>query len=97
MALHGTYVKVDHVTRYHLARTMPSKMKPTQLYMILSAVGTERGAPFALFFDPFAARAAFAAITDLTGAFTGSYTAFLVVYDVAPNGQLTEVEELGRK
>jgi hypothetical protein len=76
---------------------MSGKMKPTQLYMILGAVGTERGAPFALFFDPFAARAAFAAITDLTGAFTGSYTAFLVAYEVGADGQLAEVEELGRK
>ena len=76
---------------------MPSKMKPTQLYMILSAVGMERGAPIALFFDPFAARAAFAAISDISSAFTGSYAAFLVAYDVAPDGQLTEVEELGRK
>lgn len=76
---------------------MPSKMKATQLYMILGAVGLERGAPIGLYFDPFKAREAFAAITDLTGAFTGSYTAFLVAYEVGADGQLTEVEELGRK
>lgn len=76
---------------------MPTKMKGTQIYMLLAAVGTERGQPFAFFTDPFKARDAFAGISDITSAFTGSYTAFLVAYEVAENGQLTEVEELGRK
>lgn len=76
---------------------MPTKMKSIQIYMLLSAVGMERGAPFALFYDPFAARAAFAGISDIASAFTGSYTAFLVAYEIGENGQLVEVEELGRK
>ena len=65
--------------------------------MILGAVGMERGAPQGLYFDPFKARAAFAAISDLASAFTGSYTAFLVAYEVDAEGRLTEIEELGRK
>lgn len=76
---------------------MPAKMKGTQLYMILSAVGMERGAPAALYFDPFKASAAFAAISDLASAFTGSYTAFLVAYEVDAEGHLVEIGELGRK
>jgi hypothetical protein len=76
---------------------MPAKMKGTQVYMILGAVGMERGAPTALFMDPFKARDAFAAISDIASAFTGSYTAFLVAYEIAADGSLTEVEELGRK
>ena len=48
-------------------------------------------------FDPFKARAAFAAISDISSAFTGSYTAFLVAYEIGAEGELTEVEELGRK
>jgi len=76
---------------------MPHTMKNVQVYMILGAVGKERGAPTGLYFDPFKARAAFAAISDISSAFTGSYTAFLVAYEIGAEGELTEVEELGRK
>lgn len=72
-------------------------MKGTQIYMLLAAVGMERGQPFAFFTDPFAARQAFASVDGTASAFTGSYTAFLVAYEVAENGQLIEIAELGRK
>ena len=40
----------------------------TQLYMILSAIGCERGQPIGLYYDIFKAQADFAAITDIGGA-----------------------------
>lgn len=73
---------------------MPTKI---QVYMILSAVGTERGAPTHVFYDPFKARAHFATIDDIVSAFTGSYTAFLVAYEIGADGTLTELQEIGRK
>ena len=69
----------------------------TQLYIILSAVGNERGQPIGLYYDPFKARQDFAAISDLQAAFTGNATAFLVAYEVTSTGVLLEVAELGRK
>jgi len=69
----------------------------TQLYMILSAVGSERGQPIGFYYDPFKARADFAAINNIFSAFTGNKTAFLVAYEVQKGGQLVEVAELGSK
>jgi hypothetical protein len=69
----------------------------TQLYMILSAVGSERGQPIGFYYDPFKARADFAAINDVGSALTGNRTAFLVAYEVKKSGQLVEVAELGSK
>ncbi len=69
----------------------------TQIYMILSAVGTERGQPLAVFFDPFAARRAFDAIDGFSSHFTGNYTAFLVAYEMGKDGTLVELDEIGRK
>lgn len=72
-------------------------MPTIQVYMILSAVGMERGAPTHVFYDPFKARAHFEAISDIASAFTGSYTAFLVAYEIGTDGTLHELQELGRK
>ena len=69
----------------------------TQLYMILSAVGSERGQPIGFYYDPFKARADFAAINDMGSALTGNRTAFLVAYEVKKRGQLVEVAEIGSK
>lgn len=69
----------------------------TQLYMILSAVGSERGQPVGLYYDPFKARADFAAINDMGSALTGNKTAFLVAYELQKSGQLAEVAELASK
>ncbi len=69
----------------------------TQLYMILTAIGRERGQPCAVFFDPFAAKRAFEEIDGMSSHFTPTYTAFLVAYELQKNGQLVELEELGRK
>ena len=69
----------------------------TQLYMILSAVGTGRGQPVGFYYDPFKARADFAAINDVGSALTGNKTAFLVAYEVQKSGQLVEVAEIGSK
>lgn len=69
----------------------------TQIYMILSAVGYERGQPCAVFFDPFAAKRAFDEMGSMISAFIPTYTAFLVAYELQKNGQLVELEELGRK
>jgi hypothetical protein len=68
-----------------------------QIYMILSAIGTERGQPCAVFYDPFAARRAFDEIDGTSSHFTGNYVAFLVAYDIMKNGQLMELDELGHK
>ena len=54
----------------------------TQLYMILTAVGRERGQPCAVFFDPFAAKRAFEEIDGMSSHFTPTYTAFLVAYEL---------------
>jgi hypothetical protein len=69
----------------------------TQIYMILSAVGYERGPPIAVFFDPFAAKRMFDAIDNMVSAFIPKHTAFLVAYELQKDGQLLELEELGRK
>lgn len=69
----------------------------TQIYMILSAVGRERGQPCAVFYDPFAARRAFDEIDDMSAAFTGNRVAFLIAYEIMKNGQLMELAELGCK
>lgn len=69
----------------------------TQLYMILSAVGSERGQPIGLYYDVFKATADFNAINSTGGAFTGNLTVFLIAYQVQKGGQLTELQELGRK
>ena len=69
----------------------------TQVYMILSAVGSERGQPIGFYHDPFKARADFAAINDVGSALTGNKTVFLVAYTMQKNGQLVEVAELGSK
>lgn len=69
----------------------------TQIYMILAAVGRKRGQPCAVFFDPFAARRAFDAIDDMSSHFTGNHVAFLVAYELGKDGQLIELEEIGRK
>ena len=69
----------------------------TQLYMILSAVGSERGQPIGLYYDAFKATQDFNAINNLASAFSGDLTAFLVAYEVQKGGQLVEVKELGRK
>ena len=74
--------------------TMPG---PIQMYMLLSAVGDERGQPIALFFDPFRARAAFDQYNDLAHAFGAGRTVFLVAYQAMPDGSLIELEEIGRK
>ena len=71
--------------------------KPIQCYMILGAVGEERGAPMQFFWDPFKAREAFSYYGDVLHAFGGGYTAFLVAYEVQPDGGLRELAELGRK
>jgi hypothetical protein len=69
----------------------------TQLYMILSAVGYERGQPIGFYYDLFKARADFNAMNDLHSAFTGNLTAFLIAYEVQKGGALLEIQELGRK
>jgi hypothetical protein len=69
----------------------------TQIYMILAAVGAERGQPCAVFFDPFAARRAFDEIDGTSAHFTGNRVAFLVAYEILKNGQLMELEEIGCK
>ena len=72
-------------------------MKPIPVYMILSAVGTERGQPTHTFFDPFLARATFDALdVGMALAFTGNYSAFLVAYEIR-EGVLVETAEIGRK
>jgi len=65
--------------------------------MILSAIGSERGQPVGFYYDPFKARADFAAINDMGSALTGNKTAFLVAYEIRKSGQLVEVSELGSK
>lgn len=70
---------------------------PIQMYMLLSAVGEERGQPIGLFFDPFRAKAAFAQFNDLYHAFGQGRTVFLVAYQAMPDGTLIELEEIGRK
>ena len=69
----------------------------TQIYMILNAVGRERGEPCAVFFDPFAAKRAFDEIDGFSSHFTPSYTAFLIAYELQKHGQLIEIEEIARK
>ena len=69
----------------------------TQLYMILSAIGCERGQPIGLYYDIFKAQADFVAITDIGSTLTGNLTVFLVAYKVQKGGQLIELQELGRK
>ncbi len=69
----------------------------SQVYMILSAIGYERGPPCAVFFDPFAAKRAFDAIDNFSVHFAPKHEAFLVAYELQKNGQLVELEELGRK
>jgi hypothetical protein len=49
------------------------------------------------FMDPFKAREAFAQYGEMLHAFGGGYTAFLVAYEVYPDGSLRELAELGRK
>jgi hypothetical protein len=72
--------------------------KPIPVYMILSAVGTERGSPIYTFFDPFLARSTFDSIdVGMAIAFTGNYSAFLVAYEIGAGGVLIETAELGRK
>jgi hypothetical protein len=71
-------------------------MPPMYLYMILTAIGNQRGEPIALFYDAFQARSAFSLISDVAQAFTGNNTAFLVMYELGPYG-LREVQELARK
>lgn len=74
-------------------RTMTHK----QIYMILSAVGDERGQPIGFYHDLFKARADFNALNDMHSAFTGSLTAFLIAYEIQKGGALMELQELGRK
>lgn len=69
----------------------------TQLYMILRAVGSERGQPIGLYYDIFKANQDFAAINNLASAFTGDLTAFLIAYEVQKGGELVEIKELARK
>ena len=82
-----------------ITTTTTTKMKkPIPVYMILSAVGTERGQPLYTFFDPFLARATFDAMdVGLASAFTGNYNVFLIAYEIGEGGMLTEMGELGRK
>ncbi len=68
-----------------------------QFYMILSAVGCERGQPYAFYKDPFKAQTDFDAIHDVYSALTGNRVAFLVAYELMSNGQLVEIAELGAK
>ena len=68
-----------------------------QIYMILSAVGDERGQPIGFYQDLFKARADFNALNDMHSAFTGHLTAFLIAYEIQKGGALTELQELGRK
>ena len=69
----------------------------TQFYMILSAVGSERGQPIGFYYDLFKAQADFNAINNIAGAFTGNLTAFLIAYELQKGGQLLELQEMGRK
>ena len=68
----------------------------TQIYMILSSVGAERGAPIGLYFDPFKATDDFNAINNMSTYWSGDPTAFLVAYELSAEG-LVEIAELGRK
>lgn len=82
----------------HIQDTTTKMTKPLPIYMILSAVGTERGQPIYTFFDPFLARATFDALeVGMAYAFTGNYSAFLIAYEIGEGGALRELEELGRK
>jgi hypothetical protein len=69
----------------------------TQLYIILSAVGDERGQPIGLYYDVFKAQKDFAAINNMGSAILGGLTAFLIAYQVQKGGQLVELQEMGRK
>jgi len=68
-----------------------------QFYMILSAIGSERGQPIGFYKDLIKATADYNAINNISGAFTGNLTAFLIAYEVQKGGQLLELQELGRK
>ncbi len=81
------------------AYPMPPQ-QPTTCYMILKQEGTEaRGAPVAMFSDPFKARAAFDACPqNIVGAFTGGGGYYqLVAYAVDPYGTLSELQVIGQK
>jgi hypothetical protein len=75
--------------------------QPFQCYMILGGqeTGEGRGPPLQFFWDPFKARAAFSEYPDGMRAWgTGcGYTAFLIAYEVYPDGSMRELAELGRK
>ena len=83
--------KLNAVTRGYPATTMPNLVA----YMILSAVKGSRGAPVALYWDPFKARADFDAI--VTSWILPDKQAFLVSYEIQPDGSLRELAELGAK
>lgn len=75
-------------------------MTQATCYMILKQEGNEaRGAPVAMFSDPFKARAVFEAIpANIVGAFTGGGGYHqLVAYAVDPYGTLTELQVIGMK
>lgn len=76
---------------------MPKAAKSAQIFMILSAIGGERGQPVALYTDPFKAKAEFEAINNMGNAMMGNLTAFLVAYMQPANGPLIEIEEIGRR
>ena len=65
-------------------------------YMILGAVKGARGPPVALYWDPFKARADFDAIVT-SSRWTGDKEAYLVCYEIQPDGSLRELSELGAK
>lgn len=65
--------------------------------MILSANGTERGAPIGYYTNILKARADFAAISDAGSRWTASLTAFLIAYKLQKGGALIELEELAVK
>lgn len=73
---------------------------PATCYMILKQEGNEaRGAPVAMFSDPFKARAVFDGIpNNIVGAFTGGGGSHqLVAYGVDAYGTLMELQLIGMK
>ena len=82
---------MKHLIVTHRYNTM------TQVYMILGANGSEKGAPIGFYTSLIKAQYIFNAISDIGSAFTGNLTAFLVVYELFEDGTLLETNELGRK
>ena len=65
--------------------------------MILGGVGGQRGAPVAVFWDPWKAQQQFDAIQTPTYMITGDRSFWLVAYEAHADGTLNELLEMGVK